>query len=587
MRFRKKIIVTYTVFLIIITSLFVGIIYTINVRHLREQVYENMNSISDVRRREMESIIRDMESAVHVVLSDVGVVNAFRVFSETEFASLEDFVFSESRSTIQAQLKSFSLSDRFHRILAFNKDGFTISSGSFWEDVILNTMVQIEKPHSIEELRAKGKQGSIIGLHRDNWDHAIISYVSGVEYANMGFIEVQLAKQKLDEIFVSEDRHYEFLFLGSDRRFLYASDANLSEEDWDYLFNATTNRVHEMVDNNGDNVLVHLSYSDHYDFYTITISNNHFMKELYLNVIPLSALLLITGISISVFFIYISSKRLTKPIQQLQKLMEDTQLENMMENTQLESLSIDEMKALFLTYQELLERLNQSIVRSEKLSLMQLQAQFDLLQTQVNPHFIYNVLNVISSRGVVLDDETVCEICNQLACMLRYSTNTRDKYATLQQEVDYLELYLGLLKHRYDYKLSYQITIADEIRDTILPRIVLQLIVENAIKHGMGTLRDCLTINVFGEVTDYGWKVSITDDGIGIDQDKVIEIMKAFDTIRESLSSARHNIELEIGGMGLANTYARLYIFFQERLKMEIHKIPQGGTKVTIFVSTK
>lgn len=70
------------------------------------------------------------------------------------------------------------------------------------------------------------------------------------------------------------------------------------------------------------------------------------------------------------------------------------------------------------------ERLYKAIRREKQLSDLQMQTQFDMLQAQVNPHFIYNVLNVISSRGSMNDDEVICDICDDLAGMLRYSTDT-------------------------------------------------------------------------------------------------------------------------------------------------------------------
>ena len=92
--------------------------------------------------------------------------------------------------------------------------------------------------------------------------------------------------------------------------------------------------------------------------------------------------------------------------------------------------------------------------------------------------------NVISSRGVLNDDDVICEICDGLASMLRYSTNTKERYATVEKEADYLEAYIRLLKCRYEHKLEYQITIQPEIKDCILPKLVLQQLVENSISHG-------------------------------------------------------------------------------------------------------
>lgn len=163
-----------------------------------------------------------------------------------------------------------------------------------------------------------------------------------------------------------------------------------------------------------------------------------------------------------------------------------------MENTGLENLDAelavpdtdDEVQAVGIAYQNLMRRLNESIVKEKRMSLLQLQAQFDTLQAQVNPHFLYNVLNVISSRGIMDGDEEICEICGCLAAMLRYSTNTKERYATVEKELEYLERYIFLLKSRYEHRLEVEVDCEESVKHEQLPKIVLQQLVENNIQHG-------------------------------------------------------------------------------------------------------
>lgn len=126
-------------------------------------------------------------------------------------------------------------------------------------------------------------------------------------------------------------------------------------------------------------------------------------------------------------------------------------MQNVLANTNLETLDQmeplefrnenDEFQRIGQVYEEMRSRLSKSIGRERQLLTLQLQAQFDMLQAQVNPHFIYNALNVISSRGILDDDEVICEMCDELAGLLRYSTDTKEKYASIKTELTYLELY--------------------------------------------------------------------------------------------------------------------------------------------------
>lgn len=250
-----------------------------------------------------------------------------------------------------------------------------------------------------------------------------------------------------------------------------------------------------------------------------------------------------------------------------------------------EKISNDEIEALYISYKDVLNRLRASILKEKQISLLSLQAQFDLLQAQVNPHFIYNVLNVISNRGMVADDEVVCEICSDLAGMLRYSTNTKEKYAAVCQEMEYLKLYLRLLKHRYDYKLSYRIDIDQELYHCTLPKLVLQQIVENAINHGYKGSTDVIRVEISGRKAENGWFLKVHDDGQGITKEKLEEIYQKFHSVRKKLTVSRSNVELQIGGMGLVNTYARLYLYYNENMRFEILPAEGKGTDVIISVT--
>mgnify|MGYP000223065698 CR=1 FL=1 len=112
------------------------------------------------------------------------------------------------------------------------------------------------------------------------------------------------------------------------------------------------------------------------------------------------------------------------------------------------------------------------------------ETQIAMMQSQLNPHFLYNVLNVISSRGIMDGDEEICEICGCLAAMLRYSTNTKERYATVEKELEYLERYIFLLKSRYEHRLEVEVECEESVKHEQLPKIVLQQLVENSIQHG-------------------------------------------------------------------------------------------------------
>jgi len=490
--------------------------------------------------------------------------------------------------TIRSKMSSFYFSDQFYRIIVFNRQGGVIANNTFRAGRGLNVAATIDDVPYLDRVVARRGHRLLFGLHEDTWGAAyrpfVMSLVVGIEGTNLGFIEVQMSKDCLDAILLSSDDRYQHIFFTDEMDLLYTDDIHTVLSYYQTLIADGIRGAQEVVKANGESALVYVSRSDLYDFYLVTILQADIRRDLLGTVLPFSALLLLGGILVAVFYISITARKLTKPLHQLQRFMENTQLDNITDVHMPEHISNDEIETVYTAYKNVLERLNTSIHKAERASIMQLQAQFDLLQAQVNPHFIYNVLNVISSRGVHADDDIICDICSDLAGMLRYAANTKDKYATVTQEAEYLKLYLSLLKHRYDYKLTYNITIADGLYDKLLPRIVLQQFAENAIHHGRCTDDGIINIEITGDATDDGWQISVSDNGTGITEAKMAEIRQSIADVRKSLSDDRRHVELVIGGMGLINTYARLYILYADALQFDISSTTGKGTTVTITI---
>ena len=288
----------------------------------------------------------------------------------------------------------------------------------------------------------------------------------------------------------------------------------------------------------------------------------------------------------AIFLIVIFSDIVTRPLHRLRNVMERTNLENYREQVDIKT-SDDEIEALVCSYQRMIERLQEAMDREKRNSLLQLQAQFDTLQAQINPHFIYNVLNIISARGMSDDDESICEMCGSLAAMLRYSTNNQERYARIGEELVYLKQYFYLLKARYGEKLSFAVEVEDKVQAQIIPKMTLQQVVENSITHGFADSFERMHISIRGEMTgETGWRLVIRDNGAGFPPEKLAQVREQIARVRGDILHNANSIELKIGGMGLINVYARLFILYKDTLFFEIESAPQGehGAVATIGV---
>lgn len=584
MKFQKKIILVYTIFSVLITGIFGAAYYTLNVRQYKEREYGNIRTVSNVKLQQMEDTLESMESAITYVLSDIEVLDALKKLATLKTDSYADMYFSDSTATVRAKINSYYLMEEFYRMVFFNKNGRTIANNNY-TNTALNTDASYLTYPWVERVSGKGGRNVLIGLHEDDWGSRskpqVISVVKEIQGMEMGYLEVQKDKASLDKMIANTDENITYIFMTKEGEFLYSDARQVKAEYYWNLMQGRDKDIEEIETADGEKALCLMQESDTDDIVLMTVARMDISQSAAMEVLPVSLLLLFVALALSLGYIYLTSRQLTRPIQQLQHFMETTRLDNM-EAEIPEKISNDEIESLYVSYKDVLNRLNTSMLKEKRMSLLSLQAQFDLLQAQVNPHFIYNVLNVISNRGMVSDDEVICDICSELAGMLRYSTNTKDKYASVKQEIEYLELYLGLLKHRYDYKLSYEIRIDEALYNKPLPKIVLQQIVENAVNHGYGSSSDIIRVAVAGALTEGGWFLKVHDDGNGITKEKLDEINNNISSIRNKLTNDRSSVELEIGGMGLVNTYARLYLLYNDDLIFEIRPGKEKGTDVII-----
>ena len=157
------------------------------------------------------------------------------------------------------------------------------------------------------------------------------------------------------------------------------------------------------------------------------------------------------------------------------------------------------------------------------------------------------------------DDEVICEMCGSLGSMLRYSTNNKKRYASVSEELEYLNSYFYLLKSRYENRLNVMID------------------VENSIKHGYPETDENMDITITGKQEADGWFVMVEDNGSGAPDDKVSSLKGRFEEIRHSYSNLSISTEAEMGGIGLPNTFARCLLLFQDDLIFELGNRPGGN----------
>lgn len=181
-------------------------------------------------------------------------------------------------------------------------------------------------------------------------------------------------------------------------------------------------------------------------------------------------------------------------------------------------------------------------------------AELALLQSQINPHFLYNTLDSINWLAIANDEDEISEMVTALSDMFRLSlTKSHSSYIRVAQEMEYVRSYLVLQQFRYEDCLSVSITIPDTVAELYIPRFTLQPLVENAIKHGMISPDDPFAIDLEIFIREHTLHIRIGNDGTRISLEQMKKLLD-FDASRQEL------LDFDQKSYGVQNIQRRIQI---------------------------
>jgi two-component system sensor histidine kinase YesM len=507
------------------------------------------------------------------------------------------FFLTEAQRTIQSQLYTYSIVKNFYALVVFNR------RNDFFTSNLLQHNRTTDAGNAYQRLAwipsADAAMGSSITItpYRDIWDPKTETNVFGrgrmvrSPSEGVGYIAVLKKVEELNPIFtVSDPRFAHTLAFLPTGEILY-KDGNVSPALETYYQRTAEQMVSPnspdsprfTLNQTTGNREALLAYKSEYTGITVALVLDRRILLAPLNFLRnLTLGIGILIILVSIAYTWISSTLLTQPLRIIQAKMEATQLSNLTGGQPLQH-PIDEITALDRSFMSLKERLDQSIQRELDSRTLWMRARFDSLQAQVNPHFINNILTVIAGRGLELGDEVIGEICDGVASMLRYSTSTTEEFATVGEELAHLGNYLFLMKQRLEDRLTYSIEVDPAIRGARIPKIVFQQIAENSLTHGYKNKGGPIKLTVRGALVPEGrWLVELTDNGEGIEDATLEKLNKNLRTLRDDPRNSVLEWGLKIGGLGLINLYARLYLFYDGDVDWGIENRAEGGVRVTL-----
>lgn len=289
------------------------------------------------------------------------------------------------------------------------------------------------------------------------------------------------------------------------------------------------------------------------------------------------AVLTLAAIACSLAASYFIARRVTVPIKALHAEIEALHLGNLDETTEsTRTPDLGEIDELRLAFRDMRSKLNESIREAVALRAHEKEAQLVALQSQLNPHFLHNMLQTIGIMAEEGSPAAIQDLILNLARVLRYVASTEGTTATLGTEVEYAQSYLAAMRARFGGSLEYVIDIPGVMREIVVPRLILQPFIENCFKYGTSA-RPPWRIELHGGCTDGRWMVEILDNGPGFAAETLARISEKLADRRRTGSGLS---PMSISGMGILNSFERLRLAFGPGAVFEITNRPEGGARI-------
>jgi two-component system, sensor histidine kinase YesM len=555
--------------------------------------HQSSVELEEETRRFSLQVIEQVETHIEYYMRDFEITN-LKIVNSPEmirFLKMSNFDAAESgtiRQSVRALLKNaeFSRADisNITVLLDNNQVVDTLGSRNYYpaeklrEEYWYSSVPQNGLPLLVSRtIKLKDKEEPVISMVRRLYSPDTLQPV-GILVIDINFRRIEEISEK-----VSISKNGYFFILDANGHYVYHPDPmKLGKRvEYEQLLQAGSQENGTILLNNDRGEFFTYTFSPHlgWRFFTsvpyddITTGIMQIGKTLAWTV----------GISLVLAYVlgYRFATSLVGPIKRLQRFMRDVEVGNLSGRVSVETN--DEIGQLSAGYNKMVERLSRLLeevyfarLRETEMSLRQKEMELKVLQSQINPHFLYNSLETMRGMALEKDMEDLATMASSLGQLLRYNLKNHSPTVTLREELKSCEMYLQIQKYRFEDRFEYAFDIPEWAMDVQVLKFSLQPLVENCFKHGVGASAETVKITVsVARDTDSSFVIRVKDTGAGMSD--------------ETLQSVRRNLnrqEAVDGGpnIGIVNVHQRIVHLFGQEFGVEIQSQPGMGTEVRIRI---
>ncbi|OMD69835.1 two-component sensor histidine kinase [Paenibacillus odorifer] len=319
--------------------------------------------------------------------------------------------------------------------------------------------------------------------------------------------------------------------------------------------------IYDISKKEGWKLIKPIPYKEIYEAATTTRKLNYFIGLLFLIV--------------SVILVSFISNKITNPLKNLSLQMKRFSTGSFDAEAQVEGK--DEIAYLSRHFNKMVEKTNELINERYKMKIVEKNAVLKALEAEINPHFLYNALQAISTKALKNNNDDIVDMVDNLAMTLRYCISGKD-VVHAREELKHIERYLALQKARFGNRMQVAYQWEDPLLELEIPKLSIQTLVENCIKHALEKVSTTITITIEAHVRPSHTVISVTDDGPGFSGERLEQVRSSLQIQWED-QGGENAAESDTESIGLKNLNTRLKLLYGEAAGLAITS-DAGGTKM-------
>lgn len=286
-------------------------------------------------------------------------------------------------------------------------------------------------------------------------------------------------------------------------------------------------------------------------------------------------MLILASLMLCIFLANILAKGIAGPIKRTSKAMQQFAEGDF--SVRLPEGRRDEIGAMNSVFNQTIEKIEQLIKQVVEMETVNKDIEFQALQAQINPDFLYNVLDTINWMARKKGEDNICRMVTSISSLMRASISNKRSMVYIREEIKYVQDYLYIQETRYGDKFTSYIEVDERLNELEIPKMTIQTLVENAVVHGVENATwDCF-LYVSGEITDGMAVFTVKDDGVGMSQEQLEKLMGTEE-------EPDHEAERTHTHLGVYAVRKRLDYVYQNKARMSITSEPGKGTQVILEI---